>query len=234
MCRFVLMIIYLLVLQYGCKKDAQDQQIQKFVSRPDTSMRVVLEFSMTVNQKVYQYNSYGDPPQIAIWIENINSGEIQTVWVTHCAGTNQWRGKVVCPVALPYWEYRHGLEKKSSQEEVINATTGATPRDGFFTVKTSVLHGSYWNYFIEVNAAGDYNEYFPYWSSDGMPDSEGNGQPSIIYSGSIQAIENDRNIPELLGRTDQKQPVTEIITNMNGIENARELIRDIQVISRKY
>jgi hypothetical protein len=233
MCRFIWAVWAILMLISACQKQSEERSLSKKITLPDTAF-VELEFIMTLNRKVYQSTNYGDPPQIAVWIENAESGEIRTVWVTHCAGKRKWRGKVDCPVALPYWEHRHSLEIKTQQQTSVDVTTGATPRKGSFSVKTVVPRASLWHYYVEVNAAGDYNKYFPYWSADGMPDSEGNGQPSVIYQGLIRANENNIDTPELIGRTGQRQPVSSVIKDLHGIGNARELINTIKVIGKNY
>jgi hypothetical protein len=139
---------------------------------------------------------------------------------------------VDCPVALPVWEYQHQLEKKTAEYKT-DINTGATPRNGLFTITAQVPQGSQWNYYFEVNAAGDYNTSFPYWSSSGSPDSEGNGQPSIVYKGSITANGTDRNSPVLIGRTDQRHKRQTPFKDLSGIDSAKELLVNIQVISKR-
>jgi hypothetical protein len=217
--------LLLIVFLSGCDRAKNDHEISNGTEKN------TLEFSMIINKKAFYYTNYGDPPQIAIWIEDLNSKTIQTVWVTRCAATNKWRGKVVCPTALPVWENQHLLEKKTADYD-IDVNTGATPLNGLFTVTALVPQGSQWNYYVEVNAAGDYNTSFPYWSSSGSPDSEGNGQPSIIYKGSIIADGKDRNSPDLIGRTDQRQEVHVPSEDLSGIDTAKELLQNIQVVSK--
>ena len=111
----------------------------------------------------------------------------------------------------------------------MDAVSGATPKDGIFTVDTKVPIGSGWAYYIEVNISGDYNEAFPYWSKSGYPDSEGNGQPSIVYQGNIVADENTLSIPKLIGRTEQRKPINFLIPNIDQITTAKMVITNIRV-----
>lgn len=228
--------ISVLVLLYSCdtKKQKQTEAVAEN-PQPDSNS-VILEFSLFVNQDAYELTNYGDAPQLAIWLENEDSNQVRTVWVSHRAGKNDWKGKVECPVALPYWQSRHQFEKKGFRERnfirrVIDTITGATPTGGKFTQTIVVPKNSRWNYFIEINVSGDYNAAFPYWSKTGMPDSEGNGQPSLIYSGKIIADGHSTDEPELTGRTDQRHAVTQLNHDLSGITTAHNLVTKLKVNS---
>jgi hypothetical protein len=200
----------------------------------ETTEKVVLKFTMFVNKKIYEHTDYGEPPQLAVWLEQPESGIIRTIWVSHRTGKHQWKGKFECPTALPYWKSRHKMEKSSFRERslikrLIDAITGATPKEGEFTVKTTVPYKSKWQYFIEVNLSGDYNITFPSVLDDGTPDPDGNGQPSLIYRGEIEAISGTNDVPKLLGRTDQWAPVDSIIHDLTGITTAKNIFSEVQV-----
>ena len=234
--QFVFLIL-VFVLFHSCdfSKNHQAESIQQN-TLPDSNS-VILIFSLFVDQDAYELTNYGDAPQLAIWLENEDSNQVRTVWVSHRAGKNDWKGKVECPVALPYWNSRHHFEKSGFRERnfitrVIDAITGATPTGGEFTQEIIVSKNSRWDYFIEVNVSGDYNASFPYWSKTGMPDSEGNGQPSLIYSGKIIADGHSTDEPELIGRTDQRHPVTQLNHDLSGITTARKLVTKLKVNSR--
>ena len=195
---------------------------------------VILEFTVFVDRKVYEYTNYGEPPQVAFWVEQPDSGKIRTVWVSHRTGRQQWKGKVECPVSLPYWESRHKLEESSFRERslfarLFDAVTGATPKGGEFTVKASVPADSQWEYFIEVNLSGDFNVSFPSQLENGTPDPEGNGQPSLIYKGEIEAKPGPSNVPQLIGRTDQWVAIDSIITDLTGITSAKNILSSLEV-----
>ncbi|MFZ5519518.1 MAG: hypothetical protein ACOY90_23030 [Candidatus Zhuqueibacterota bacterium] len=195
---------------------------------------VILEFSVVVDRDVYEYTNYGEPPQMAFWLERPETGDIRTVWVSHRTGRRQWKGKVECPVALPFWESRHALEKSNFRERhllqrLLDAITGATPQGGVFSVKTTAPENSHWDYFIEVNLSGDFNAAFPSQRDNGEPDHEGNGQPSLIFKGRMEATPGVSHAPELIGRTDQWVAIDSIITDMAGITSARKILRNIQV-----
>jgi len=187
-----------------------------------------LEFSFELNQKAWHYTNFGEPPQIAVWLEYPDSSYYRTVWVTRRAGKNKWAGKIHCPVALPYWNSRRKQTAKNIRE-TIDVVTSATPKAGPFKVTTTVPENSRWFYYIEVNASGDFNEYFRSWTKDGIPDSEVNGQPSLVYRGEITADGKSRSRPVLIGRTDQISPTDRLFTDLDKITGAKELLLNISV-----
>jgi hypothetical protein len=198
------------------------------------SKQVEIEFSMDVDRDVYKYSNYGEPPQLAIWLEQPETGKIRTVWVARRSGRRLWKGKVECPTALPYWESRHNKEKSAYRqrgllERLVDAISGATPKGGTFKARVELPLGSKWEYYIEMNVSGDYNYDFPSCLEDGTPDPEGNGQPSLIYKGIIKATPGNSCIPELIGRTDQWIAVDHIIEDLKGITNAKKVLSNINV-----
>ena len=229
---FLLSSIFSIML-FGCHDSGIVKDIGDFAGG-EIKNGNVLEFSLDINRSIYEHTDYGEPPQLAVWLEQPDSNKIQTVWVSHRTGKNQWKGKAICAVSLPYWESRHKMEQSSFKERsllkrLIDAISGATPKGGIFTVDTKVPAGSSWDYFIEVNLSGDYNIDFPFWLDDGTPDPEGNGQPSIIFKGAVRADSGFVDIPVLIGRSEQIFPIDSIITDVSGITSAKEIFSSVHV-----
>jgi hypothetical protein len=88
-------------------------------------------------------------------------------------------------------------------------------------------------YFIEVNVSGDFNMAFPRLTGEGRPDRYGNGQPSLIYRGTIRAVDGAVSQPVAIGHSDQYEPGGRIIEDMNGITTAAELLQSIGVSCRR-
>lgn len=199
----------------------------------DSAEQLVLKFVLKLDPDIYIKSNYKKPPQFALWMEDETKGTIRTIWVTSKTGKGSWGNNVVRTVSLPYWTSRWNIETQSQsyptpENPVIDAATGATPKVEL-TAEVLVPAKSIWNYFVEVNVSGDYNDAFPVSLQDGKQDRQGNGQPSIIYRGKITASPGRRSIPELIGRTDQLQGVKNIITDMDGITTARGLFSTIEV-----
>lgn len=195
------------------------------------SNAVALVFRIELNQQVYQNSAWGDPPQMAIWLQNASDGSIRTVAVTHRTGAGDWEGKVECSIALPCWVTFYNRETATTGAPTWNqpapdAVTCATPRADF-DATIEVPRGSRWAYFVEVNVSGDYNLAFPSLSEAGISDRYGNGQPSIVYRGSIEATEGRTSQPELWGRTDQYIATGEVTADLEQISTARKLLGTI-------
>ncbi|MFH1719344.1 MAG: hypothetical protein ABIF19_18480, partial [Planctomycetota bacterium] len=178
-------------------------------------MQATLYFSLAIDPNVYTQTKYKKPPQFVIWIENPAGSEIRTVWVTEKTGAGSWGGKTTRPVSLPYWSSRWRKETGSSgfpttANPMIDALTGATPKQNL-ACEIEVPAKSTWNCYVEINASGDYNETFAEVLKDGKRDQHGNGQPSIIYKGQIEAVPGKRCVLRLVGRTDQLESVDHII-----------------------
>lgn len=198
---------------------------------------VELQFSLTLDPQVYSQSHYKKPPQFAVWIEDAAGGQIRTVWVSEKTGAGSWGGKTVRPVSLPYWVSRWRKETGNSgdpapESRAADAVTGATPKEEL-TCRIEVPGGTSWNYFIEVNVSGDFNDSFGAASKDGKRDPNGNGQPSLIYKGQITARPGKSSEPRLIGRTDQFEAVSEVIPDLEGISSAKNLFSSIQVVANQ-
>ena len=195
--------------------------------------QVYLIFSFTVDPKVYSQSKYKKPPQIAIWLEQSEHKKIQTVFVTEKTAQGAWGKNITRPISLPYWVNRWNLETQtqgdpSPKQPAIDAVTAATPKQAK-RITRAVPAGSSWNYYIEVNVSGDYNETFPEVSPDGKRDTHGNGQPSIIYQGKISATPGQSNVPHLIGRSDQFKRSKNLMNDLKGITTANDLLGSIKI-----
>ena len=138
------------------------------------------------------------------------------------------------PVSLPAW--RGAFRKEMERDDIptvkspaYEAVTGATPQGKKFKTRVQVPEGSKWSYYVEVNVSGDYTAEFPEMNPDWTTDIHGNGQPSIIYMGEISCNAGEEDIPDLIGRTEQMFLSTDIITDLSGIENAKDVFSMIKV-----
>lgn len=204
-----------------------------FQKKPRSS-EVCLTFSIHQERSVYEQTDYGEAPQFAIWLENKETGVIRTVFVTRRTATGDFEGKAECPVSLPAWIAAFRKETgrtdfPTPREPAETAVTGATPQVREINVKVKIPRGSNWYYFVEMNVSGDYNIRFPSICTDGMIDSQGNGQPSIIFKGEIPGKPGECSIPLLIGRTEQFYFLPEILSDLEGIETAKEVFSMIKV-----
>lgn len=193
---------------------------------------VVAVFTIHQESDVYHQSDYGEAPQFAIWLEDKKSGDIRTVFVTRRTATGDFEGKAECPVSLPAWI--GAFRKETGRDDfptpmnpASEAVTGATPKVKEFRRSVEIPRGSGWYYYVEVNVSGDYTPKFPSLRPDGTLDSQGNGQPSIIYRGELSGVPGDHSVPVLIGRTDQLSFSPEINADLDDIGNAGKVFSTI-------
>ena len=196
---------------------------------------VRLRFSLTQDPDIYEESDYGEPPTMAIWLEDEQTKSFRSVYVTYRGATGNYYGKVECPVALPVWigVWRREFSKEgfpTPRDPAPESITGATSLTGEVTAEVEVPKGKKYRYYIEMNVAGDFNRSFPLETEDSRLDYNGNGQPSLIYRGEIMAEPGNRSTPEPCGRTDQHQFTGELIADLAGMDSALECLKKIEVV----
>lgn len=187
---------------------------------------LTVTLAIRLNPDVYQESNFGEPPQIAVWVEN--EGAMQTVWVSRRTATGYWEGKVECPTSLPVWVSRYVEHTGNPVPDLLNplpdALTGATPVRNL-TIRTRLPYGSSWTLFLELNISGDYNASFPPRLEGGLPDPDGNGQPSLVYTAPFRVLPDFRAEPVLTGRSGQLDPVSRPVSDLSGITSARHILK---------
>jgi hypothetical protein len=114
-------------------------------------------------------------------------------------------------------------------ENKVDGISCATPVYNFRR-KISIPGRSIWEYFIEVNCSGDYNNFYPSLNSQsGETDHYGNGQPSIVYRGEINTINRTVSIPVLYGKSNQHYKINKINQNLDSVTTAKNLISKMKV-----
>ena len=204
----------------------------------NNSKTVQLLFTMMQDHDLIDISDYGEPPQFAIWLENPETKDVRTVFVTHRTATGDFDGRVSCPLSLPAWIgiFRKEFNRKGFPrpwEPANDAITGATPKKKKIKVTTEVPVGSRWNYYIEMNLGGDFNNFYPSRIRNYGPDKYGNGQPSLIFKGTIQANIGQTSTPSIIGRTDQIYFKTEVNPSLDGIDSAKDVFYDILIKCEK-
>jgi hypothetical protein len=196
-----------------------------------TLNRTELEFRIGMNADLIQVSAYGEPPTFAIWLEN-SRGELENIFVTHRAYENDWEGKPGVPVALPLWFHLKETGSFSGENNFLqtDAVTGATPREDLFAIRVEVRPDSIYFCWIEMNLSGDYNEF--YKENDPAKrttDEYGNGQPALIFKGSIKSIPGQKMVPAILGMTLPADTSRKIIHPVSGVTTASQVFSTIEV-----
>jgi len=199
---------------------------------------VKLVFQISQNAEIYEQSIFGEPPQLAIWLEDAQTGNIQSVYVTRRTGTGDFEGKTNVPVALPAWIMTYRKETGSKNfptpfNPAPDAITGATTRMERIEKEIETEANRNWNYYIEVNVSGDFNAKFQNYRSNGEIDPNTNGQPSLVYKGSILSKPGTVSTPVLIGRTEQFVFTETLNPNIEEITTAKMLLNSIKVICTK-
>lgn len=193
-----------------------------FIAYALTWGKTELEFKIHINEQLILESVFGESPTFAIWIENPETRETQTIFVTNRAGLDDWEGKADVPSALPQWDKESRKEKQLVNEAMdIDAVSGATPLPGYFTTRVQVEPGSNWVCWIEMNLSGDYNEHYPEYDEQiKKTDEYGTGQPALVYRANIKAVEGNTVVPRpvgmsILNKDGEIQPLEGITTALD-------------------
>lgn len=223
-------IALLLAASVNCVNEQHGKNIS-----PKTNT-VLIDFEIRQDMDLIRLSLFGEPPQFAIWLEDAESGRLQTVFVTYRSGYGEWVGKVECPAALPRWFEVFKAETGSTElpnfdKPAADAVTGATPRVEQFKTSARLPYGSRLICWIEMNLAGDFNEtYRPRDIAAKKVDVHLSGQPPLIYRGEITTMPGEKMTPKLYGESIldsdggmKIQPVS------NGVTTAKNIFKKIEV-----
>ena len=197
-----------------------------------TKNRVQLEFNIHINQEAIYLSTYSEPPQFAIWLENPKNGRCQQVFVTYRVSRGDWEGKADVPVALPRWKtlFRDGgVQKERSDEEI--AVSGATPKDEYFRVRAEVKPESEWICWIEMNLAGDYNEFYPQFNRTTFEEDEfACGQPALLYRTEIKATQGLEFTPVAASMSIWEDGINRLAPIDETITTATEVFDEMSIV----
>ncbi len=176
-------------------------------------------------------------PQIAVWIEDNETGYRETLYVSYKSATGRWAFEPTArrPEALPYWSHRHGVQyadglyMPTRDEPLPDAVTSATPSHSFKLQSTMPADLESFTVLAELNVSFDYNEFYPEGASPGDDNySYVNGQPSLIYAATF-APGNDTGTLQLVGTGSLDGSSGELTKDLSTITTAAHLVSSITV-----
>lgn len=195
--------------------------------------RTLIQFDIHQNKELIRLSTFAEPPQFAIWIENVKTHKLKTVFVTSRVSIGDWEGKANVPVALPNWFELFRGEKQSYElveNDEYSAVTGATPKNDYFSVRIEVEPGSEWICWIEMNLAGDFNDSFSEFNKQTLKEDEFScGQPALLYKGTITAKEGMKSTPVLEAQSTWEDGVNRVEPVSDGVTTAKDIFDDIQI-----
>ena len=174
--------------------------------------------------KVFVF-SINNPPQMAAWIEDDNGNYVSTITVTSRSAKKNWRSapKDGRPEALPVWNY---AVQNNASKDSIDAVSSASSKEKVEASVTgdSLINGSEYNVYLEINHSFDYNEF---WTED---NSGVNGQPSLIYHAKFTAGKPDKIDLVPVGHGSVDGSDGEITLGLEGFTTALEMMKSAQLI----
>lgn len=183
-----------------------------------------------------------NPPQVAIWIEDVNGNYLSTVYVSHRIATQSWRmsGGNRRKEALPHWcytrgvQYDDGLYLPTKDKPLTDGITGATPR-GSFDVKLSPSQSlKKFVVKVELNQSTDFNGHYPKSAKEGEANysggEEGSGQPAIVYAVQVDLTSGKKSFEaNLIGHSSPDGTSGDIDTDVSKLTTALHIVKRIMV-----
>ena len=174
--------------------------------------------------------------ELAIWIENLDTGQLKTVFVTYRSAAGDWEGKLEVPVALPMWYEIY--KKENSKTEIPTyknpapvAITGATPKAELFRIRAEVEPASRWVCWIEVNLAADFNDHYRHFDEFGIEiDPYAIGQPALVYRAEIEAEVGRSVKPALCGIAQAYQRLENVLQPVpDEVTTAKDIFKSVRI-----
>jgi len=183
-----------------------------------------------------------NPPQIAIWMEDMQGNYLSTIYASHKIATQAWQsaGNNRRKEALPHWchsrgvQYEDGLYLPTQKEPLTDGISGATPR-GSFNVKLQPTNKlKQFRVKIEINHSTDFNDYYPKSAREGEPNysggKEGSGQPALVYSADVDLSSGQKSFEAiLLGHSSPDGSTGSINTDTSTLTTALHIVKRITV-----
>jgi len=183
-----------------------------------------------------------NPPQIAIWLEDMGGNYLTTLYVSYKAGKQKWSGGEKRKEALPYWNHIRlpfqpgepipdGYTGATTQKPVPDAVTGATP-NGNFDLK--MLPNKSLEKFIikaEFNHSKDWNDDYPKTAVFGEDNySAESGQPAVIYQAIIDTTSGKKEYTmEMIGHSSPDGSDGKLYQDVSGLTTAKNIVKRITI-----
>lgn len=189
--------------------------------------------------------TYTAVPQVAFWLEDLSGKYISTIYVTQkisngsFVATDDVFNTVSRPESLPYWAHQRGVNYEggslmpNADNTDLDGMTGATPL-GNYDIRSKVNSElRQFKVMMEINRSYDFNDFY---TKDKYPDdvvysgSGSSGQPSVIYSASIN-LDNNKQVYLMrpIGHGHYSGVDGTLYEDMTGIDTALQLVKRVVV-----
>lgn len=229
-------VLALGALCYSCQKDLMEYQHGDIEIKIKAGEEWKHPFDLFLGIKKQ------NPPQIAVWIEDMEGNYLTTLYVSYKAGKQSWSGNDKRKEALPYWNYIRlpyqphqpvpdGYTGATTQQPVPDAVTGATPSSNF-ELQMNPLNGL--EKFVvkaEFNHSKDYNDFYPETAVFGDENySAESGQPAVIYEAIIDLTVTRKEYKmQMIGHSSPDGSNGELYTDLSKLTSAKEIVKEITI-----
>lgn len=183
-----------------------------------------------------------NPPQMAIWLEDMTGNYLSTIYVTHKTATQAWQsaGGNRRKEALPHWcytrgvKYDDGLYLPTKEEPLTDGISGATPQ-GNFDVKLSPSNTlKQFVVKIEINHSTDFNEHYPKSAKEGEENysggKEGSGQPAVVYAARVDLSSGKKSFNAvLIGHSSPDGTSGVVYEDTSKLTTALQIVKHISI-----
>lgn len=181
------------------------------------------------------------PPQIAVWVEDLDGKYLETLYVTEKLAKQGWSGsgEIRRKEALPYWAYKQGrvyedgLLLPTKENPLPDTITGATPKEEFVLISNIDSEFNNYRILVEVNQSCDFNENFAVDAKEGEDGFSGgklgSGQPAVIYSVEIPDGQEGMFKMELIGHSSPDGSDGKLYQDLIKLDTAVDIIDKVIV-----
>lgn len=183
-----------------------------------------------------------NPPQIAVWLEDMQGHYLSTVYATHKIATQSWlmSGGNRRKEALPHWcymrgvMYEDGLYLPTKDRPLTDGVSGATPHEGFGIKLSPANTLQQFVVKIEINHSTDFNESFPESAREGEANysggKKGSGQPAVVYAARIDlSAEHESFEAVLVGHSSPDGSSGAVDEDVSGLTTALHIVKRITI-----
>ncbi|MCK9302481.1 MAG: hypothetical protein PHW88_04455 [Bacteroidales bacterium] len=220
----------------SCDKDLvtyKEDDIKVLVTKGDEWLHDFPAF-LGINKK--------NPPQIAIWVEDLAGNYLTTIYASHKIATESWQsnGGNRRKESLPTWcyargvQYPDGLYLPTKSEPLVDGISGATPHGSFDVKMCPVGDLKQFVVKIELNHSTDWNDNYPKNAKEGDANysggKEGSGQPAVVYSAEIDLDSNRKQYTAtIIGHSSPDGSNGNIYSDTSSLTSALNIAKEITI-----
>lgn len=175
------------------------------------------------------------PPQMAIWVEDLQGKHLQTLYATNKIVDQNWgeassedgqKIKIKREEALPYWSHI-----KAGGQNVLDAVASATPRGNSVINTELAIPEDKFVVKAEINVSTDFNRLYPKDAKPGdagySGGESGSGQPAIVYSSIVDTAAGNTFDLEPVGHSSPDGSDGKLYEDLSGLDTARDIVSRI-------